>query len=228
MRTAYLVVTGGVGRLPQTVGSIPKGSRILVLDRSLFPARIGRLWNEGIHRLFGEGFEFVVVMDEDVVIDVRTAKFFIEAISTVPSKVQPAPVLVTGFNVRAQIGEKLRAERVRETGASFQPGPRLDFSCFGVHLNTLRLAAGGKFDETYETAFYCGYDLARRLRVAGYGCYSYAPVWHFGETDDRDAFDRQVFIDERRYRSLWGGPIGGETTIIPGVLPLSHTAEQVA
>src|SRR2546430_928018 len=69
MRWAYCVITYSGSMLVETIHSVPKDARLLVVDNSQTGWSLAKSWNYGIRRLCGEeGYDAVILMNDDIVL----------------------------------------------------------------------------------------------------------------------------------------------------------------
>ena len=106
---------------------------------------------------------------------------------------------------------------LNEKKPEFQPGP--DFSCFATTGRLLDII--GQFDEHFNPAYYEDNDMHRRIQLAGFEAYAYAPYWHYRSMTVRTSVERQGMLGEAQrkcrdyYIAKWGGIPGSETFISP-------------
>lgn len=213
---AILITTWSGPRLVETIHSIEVGERVLVVDGSQHGWPLARQWNIGIERLLGEGYRAVVVCNDDILLSHPNFEYVPPILSQAllvggHGKSEDC-ILVTGYNLRSQ--PHTGPDQMREDeGLRWMPHP--DFSCFCVDRRLFEQV--GKFDESFVPAYFEDNDMHRRIVLAGFNGYSYAPYFHYGSSTvgfDK-AREREVanrFPDlERYYKAKWGGGPGHET-----------------
>lgn len=232
MRVAYVVTTWSSLRLVETVHSLPRGTRLLVVDNSQHGWSLSRGWNYGIDRLlYREGYDAVVVMNDDVVLRPDSGENLARAL-LVDQHEQPAlrpgpeALLVTcrHANHGDMYTDEVNHELLSAAVPQWQPGP--DFSCFCVGRRLFEVV--GKFDEGFNPAYFEDNDMHRRIQLAGYEGYAVTPYWHYrsgtirGDGERRSVVEGGGFAASRsHYCRKWGvpddgrNPIGRETFAVP-------------
>jgi len=234
LRWAYLVTTWNGMKLVETIHSIPKGSRLLVVDNSQRGWALSAAWNYGIARLLDEGFDAVVVMNDDVVLRPDSGENLVRSLFAAdvepcarhlgagprPEGLPQEPLLVTArhANHGDMFTEEVNASRLAAAVPAWQPGP--DFSCFCVGRKLFEVV--GRFDERFNPCYFEDNDMHRRIQLAGYEGYAVTPYWHFRSVTRRSDGERRAVIDGGKfaecvkyYLAKWGGMPGKETFTTP-------------
>jgi GT2 family glycosyltransferase len=237
-RYAYAVTTYNGSKLIETVQSLPTDARVLVLDQSQVDRPLAAAWNYGYHRLVEqEGFDYVITMNDDVVLAPDTGDLLYEAIDirqyedARPCRDQMI-LLVSAYNVRDVNrgtpqdppkftsddfrSDQKRPKHMRQFQARWGTGP--DYSCF-IFGRTL-IQQVGEFDERFPLYFEDN-DSHQRIRLSGFEALSYAPYYHYGSGTTNSNPGIQEFVagkyraSEEYYLRKWGGPPGQERNIAP-------------
>src|SRR4029077_1268375 len=117
MKLAYCVVTWSGAVLAECLHTIPKGSRLLVVDTSQHAWSLAKAWNYAIDRLLvREGFTHVVIGNDDILLKPETGPLLVEGLDS-----RPDLLMVTGYNTRDR----------EDVGPRWEEGG-CDFSCFCV------------------------------------------------------------------------------------------------
>lgn len=229
MRVGYVVTAWSSVRLVETVHSIPKGARLLVVDNSQHGWSLSRGWNYGIDRLlYREDYDAVVVMNDDVVLRPDSGENLSRALLEGWNRTinGPDPLLVTcrHANHGDMYTDEVNHVLLNDAKPQWQPGP--DFSCFCVDRRLFEIV--GKFDENFVPAYHEDNDMHRRIQLAGYEGYAVTPYWHYrsgtirGDGERRAVLDGGGFAASRSYYCRkWGvlddgrNPIGRETYTAP-------------
>lgn len=223
MRFAYAISTWSGARIVETIRSIPVNSRLLVVDNSQHGWPLAKSWNYAIHRLcVDEGYDAVIIMNDDVVLRQDTAQLLVEGLLHKQFKQGYDRELLLLSARHANHGDMytdqvnwglLNAKR-----PEFQPGP--DFSCFCTTKKLLDIV--GPFDEHFIPAYFEDNDMHRRIQLAGYEAYAYAPYWHYRSvtvrTDPERARELSGGAQEKSrqyYIAKWGGMPGDENFVTP-------------
>jgi len=253
MRWAYAVTTYASGPMLQTtLASIPEDSRVLVVDTRTSRWPLARSWNHAVDTLLEEGFDAVIVMNDDVVLRPDTGELLAWGLLEGQFMVDRPYVSDWGAAGHPEL-LLLSARHAANSDActdvpdwdllhgaepKWQPGP--DFSTFCVGHRFREVV--GRFDEGFELWFEDN-DTHRRIRMAGCEAGALAPYWHFrngtirtdrawaaAATAPGGTFERS----KRRYAEKWGAPfdagspLGRETLAVPrfgdGVLTPAATS----
>lgn len=238
MKLAYAVTTYNGPRLVETIHSIPSGSRCLVLDNSQQDRSLSFLWNYAYDRLIEyEKYDFVVVMNDDVIIQPNTGGLLVNALSTLQFEGgRPFPdrliLLVSAYNIRDVDPKTFGGVEVdwcpQPYLDRYGPGdlerfkPRWgegpDFSCFCFGRSLFQQI--GRFDEKIPLYFEDN-DAHYRIRGSGFEALSYAPYWHYGSTTTNSNPEIQERVanlyrqSEAYYSQKWGGLPGREVFKTP-------------
>src|SRR6266852_4109542 len=80
-RFAYAISTWSGARIVETIQSIPKGSRLLVVDNSQLGWPLAKSWNYAMDRLLiQENYEAVIIMNDDVVLRPDTGELLVDGL----------------------------------------------------------------------------------------------------------------------------------------------------
>lgn len=227
MRWAYCVVTYSGAKLVETVHSVPKGERLLVVDNSQTGWSLSKAWNYGIERLCGEeGYDAAILMNDDIVLREDTgeilARGLLEEQQTFPNGPLNDGRLLLLISARHASPSDAFTDTpdwdlLGKAEPRWQPGP--DYSCFVTSLNLLRLI--GPFDEGFNPCYFEDNDSHRRIQLAGYEAAALAPYWHFRSGTYRTDAAARARIDasfegnKQRYIQKWGGIPGQERYLRP-------------
>lgn len=223
MRIAYAIATWSGARLVETIHSIPKGARLLVVDNSQMAWPLSRGWNYAIERLtIREGYDAVVVMNDDVILRSDTGELMARALIEFQHREWGGPELLLVSARHAAPSDAPTDEPsyplLNAAEPRFQPGP--DFACFCVDRRLLQIV--GSFDENFNPAHFEDNDMHRRIQLAGYEGAAYAPYWHFLRSTIRTDPERRGVVQggafERcrdYYLRKWGGMPGAEIYSVP-------------
>jgi GT2 family glycosyltransferase len=170
-QVAYLIVTFTGPRLVQTMKTLSDLARVMVIDNSVTGWSLSKAWNHGINRLIEEGYEAVVVCNDDIELREDTGQLLAEALLTRqftderPEK-DRLVLLISAYNTRDQ----------EDIGPRWGTGP--DFSCFCVGRSLFDQVGG--FDERFYPCFFEDNDMHQRINLSGFSALSYAPYYHHG------------------------------------------------
>lgn len=216
-RVAYTIATWSGARLVETIKTVPKDSRLLIVDTSQHSWPLAKAWNYACNRLIAqEGFDCVVVMNDDVLIKEYTGEVLAKALMEDQFKGDPLPrelLMTTCRNWRDTAGDVTVFRDASEWDQEWEPGP--DFSTFCVGRKLFERV--GPFDEGYVPAYFEDNDMHHRIQNAGYEAWAVTPFWHYGSTtrltdpERRAEVDRTYAKNAARYVAKWGGMPGQET-----------------
>lgn len=223
MKFAYAISTWSGARIVETIQSIPKGSRLLVVDNSQHGWPLARSWNYAIERLcVHEGYDAVVIMNDDVVLRPDTGKLLVKGLLEDQFKQGFDRELLLLSARHANHGDMYTDEVnwkvLNGKSPQFQPGP--DFSCFATSKKLIERI--GPFDEHFIPAYFEDNDMHRRIQLAGFEAYAYAPYWHYRSVTVRTDPERAREISSGAqakcrdyYIAKWGGLPASETFLTP-------------
>lgn len=229
MRLAYCVTTFSNPQLVETIHSIPKGSRLLVIDNSQTGWPLAKAWNYGIDRLCRrEGYDVAICMNDDVILRHDTGELLAEGLlwaqhettAAGPNKTWTERELLL-LSARHAAPSDARTdepdrERMAAAAPRFEPGP--DFACFATTARLLELVGG--FDERFPL-YHEDNDMHRRIQLAGYEAGAYAPYWHYLNGTIRHDAERASVAptlfqqSKAEYIRKWGGYLGQEQFVTP-------------
>src|SRR5438105_849352 len=87
---AFGIATYNGARLVETIHSIPKGSRCLVVDNSQTDRSLAWSWNYIVDRLiYHEGYQYVIICNDDIVMQSNTGKYLVDALSKMQFEPEP-------------------------------------------------------------------------------------------------------------------------------------------
>ena len=202
MRVGYVVTTWSSPLLVETLHSVPKGERLLVVDNSQHGWPLAAAWNYGIRRLCAEGCDGVVVCNDDLVLRPETGPQLVEGLLS-----RPDLLMTTGFH----------CEQTQDRAPAWESGA--DFACFCVNRRLFDIV--GEFDETFNPCYFEDNDMHRRIRLAGFEALRYASYHHYLNGTIKYDSERRAVVQSRfplvrdYYIAKWGGLPGSETYTIP-------------
>ena len=217
MKVAYCIATWSGARLVETIHTIPEGARLLVVDTSQQCWSLAAAWNYGIKRLLGEGYEYVIVPNDDCLLFPETGGELAGAL-----EMHENLLMVTARNIRDFPERPGPEEREHYRGFRELAIGAADFSCYCVDRRLFEIV--GEFDDAFVPAYFEDNDMHRRIRLAGYEGASWAPFYHYGSTTRNTTPEREQEINGRGGRFLanrdyyirkWGGMPGSETFTRP-------------
>jgi hypothetical protein len=228
MRWAYAVTTYSGAKLVETIHSVPKGARLLVVDNSQHGHCLSSGWNYAIERLLGEGFDAVVVMNDDIVLRADSGENLARALlkeqfEHPERRPGPEALLVTcrHANHGDMYTDEVNQALLDAAAPRWQPGP--DFSCFCVGQRLLEVV--GRFDENFSPAYFEDNDMHRRIQLAGFEGYAVTPYWHYRSVSYRTDPSWRAQLEgggfdnaKRYYCAKWGAPYA------PGINPIGKEA----
>jgi hypothetical protein len=218
MRIAYVISTWSGARIVETIHSVPKNSRLLIVDNSQHGWPLAKSWNYAIERLcVHEGYDAVIVMNDDIVLRPDTGELLAQGLLIDQFKQGFDRELLILSARHANHGDMytddVNWKLLNAKRAEFQPGP--DFSCFATTKKLLEVI--GPFDEHFVPAYFEDNDMHRRIQLAGFEAYAYSPYWHYRSvtvrTDPERARELSSGAQARSrdyYIAKWGGMPGSE------------------
>ena len=224
-RYAFCVTTWSGPKLVETIHHIKKGERVLVVDGSQYGWPLSKQWNYGIERLCREGYESVIVCNDDIVLREDTADLlawaFLEGQHEGKVGWTDKELLLISArhgSIHGVCTDEVDWDEFQTRKPEFQPGP--DFSCYIT--NTRLFEVVGRFDEGFIPCYHEDNDMHRRIQLAGCEAGAYAPYWHYGSATYRHDPERKMMVDNGGFRqsrehyiAKHGGPPGQETFPYP-------------
>jgi hypothetical protein len=231
-RIAYVVTTWYGHKLIETIQSLPKGERLLVIDTSVNGWCLAKAWNYGLRKLtIDEGYDVAIVLNDDVVLKPETGQDLADAL-LVRQWVDERPdkdrevLLLSGYNIShhgvpPSSPPTKAAKDLDEFKVRWGTGP--DYSCWAATRKLLDVI--GPFDESFVPAWFEDNDSHYRIFGSGFQALSYAPYFHYasqtvnggGPISEARKSETQVMFDANKayYVKKWGGLPGRETYTVP-------------
>jgi hypothetical protein len=223
MKYAYAISTWSGARIVETIQSVPKGSRLLIVDNSQQGWPLAKSWNYAMERLLvHEKYDAVIIMNDDVVLRSDTGELLAWALlyGQFEQGYNKELLLISArhANHGDMFTDVVNWDLMNAKEPRFEPGP--DFSCFCTTRKLVDIV--GPFDEHFIPAYYEDNDMHRRIQLAGYEAYAYAPYWHYRSvtvrTDPERAREVTSGAQERcrqYYLQKWGGAPSEERFTTP-------------
>jgi GT2 family glycosyltransferase len=217
MKIAYCIATWSGARLVETIHTIPEGARLLVVDTSQMCWSLAAAWNYGIRRLVDEGFDYVVVPNDDCLLFPETGEELAAKLAEREDLLMVTARNIRDFQERPGPEERPFYRNFRELAIG-----AADFSCYCVDRRLFEIV--GEFDDAFVPAYFEDNDMHRRIRLAGYEGASWAPFYHYGSTTRNTTPEREEEIagrgkrfeaNKRYYVRKWGGEPGSESFTTP-------------
>jgi GT2 family glycosyltransferase len=178
---------------------------------------VARVWNDGIRDAFANGYDVVLVLNNDILLHPECIDRLVSRIAADESL-----GMVTAVNVRgncANTSDMFAIDaRARETIADAESP---DFAAF--LLNRKAWETVGPFDEGFSPAYFEDNDYHYRMRLLGLRAIAHPPAvfYHFGSRTQNQAIGQPVVRSEKfeenrdRYIRKWGGLPGQERFTAP-------------
>lgn len=186
-----------------------------VIERRVYPnlraiinpmvSGLSACWNLGIQAAFEEGCDYVLVMNNDVVLSPSTIDNLVKRME------KGDAVMVTAVNVQHTVSpdEILKKEvEYQEENDNEHP----DFSCFLISKRLIEKV--GWFDENYYVAYFEDNDMHGRIAMTGEKAITIAcaPYHHYGSQTRKQNPHLNAIIEEAfiRNRAYFGRKFGIE------------------
>jgi GT2 family glycosyltransferase len=168
-------------------------------------------WNWGVKDAFERGYDYVMILNNDVLLHPLAIDNLIERMS------KDDVVLASCLNLRGQLGRPSDLFSSAIPDSSIPEAPHPDFS--GFMVTRMHWDKVGYFDEDYNPAYFEDNSYHRRIKLLGEKaiCYPQAPYYHFGSqtTNQSKDFSRAIAMNFERnrevYMRMWGGVPDHET-----------------
>ena len=172
---------------------------------------VSKSWNYGIKDAFERGYDYVFVINNDILLHKDSIEKLIERFEEV-TKNNENIVLITAMDVRGEVSNaqdifNLKSEDKKEVLEAESP----NFSAFMIKKNCFELV--GEFDEGFDPAYFEDGDYHRRIKLLNLTAivYPQALFYHFGsQTINQSPIDKilgaQGFENTQKYFiDKWGG-----------------------
>lgn len=172
-------------------------------------------WNLGIENALNDGCEYVLVINDDIVLSPWTIDKQIEALEDEDNE---KLILTTGWSTGIPSGNAWDMTSYPEPPKHNAWISGADFACFLI--TKFCFSTIGKFDENFRPAYFEDNDYHRRILLAGYEAriITQAPFFHYGSKTQQkggvvsaEAFD----LCKAYYVRKWHGMPGAETFATP-------------
>lgn len=171
-------------------------------------------WNWAIKDAFERGFDYVFIINNDVVLREDSIDKLIERFES--ESADSNLVMATCMDITAEAFPDNMAS-LNKDGV-----PEAEHPCFSAFMINRRCwEKVGEFDEAFKPAYFEDNDYHRRIKLAGMKAVVYPPsmFYHYGSRtqneaseDGRPIVPGPVFENNRAYYSAkWGGIPGSET-----------------
>lgn len=231
--TAYAVISWYGHKLVETIASIPKDSRLLVIDTSVTDWPLAKAWNYALRRLcVDEGYDVTVVCNDDIVLAPDSGENLAEALMVGqwtderPDKDREV-LLLSAYNISHHgVPPSAPPTNGPKDLPKFKPrwGTGPDYSCWAATRKLLDVI--GPFDEKFNPCYFEDNDSHYRIFGSGFQALSYTPYFHYASQTVRGggsiSIKRQEEINnglfdkcKDYYVSKWGGLPGRETYTVP-------------
>lgn len=169
-----------------------------------------RVWNDGIRDGFTNGYDFVLVLNNDVLLHSACIDGLLRR-ATEPD----VPGMVTARNVRSECSDPANLP-LCDGKRAIPDAESPDFSAFLMTRSCWETV--GPFDEGFFPAYFEDNDYHYRMRLSGVRalCHPPAMFYHFGSRTQNESGTKPVVpssqfeANRRRYVLKWGGPPGRE------------------
>ena len=166
-------------------------------------------WNMGIKDAWERGFDYVLVLNNDVILHP-------DCIDRMVERFEKGGVgMVTALDVRGECALPMMIMNKKSKDYEDVPeAPHPNFSCYMINKECWDIV--GEIDEGFEKAYWEDNDFHKRMVLSGVNAIVYPPAlfYHFGSKTQNEALgkpivDGQLFEKNRAYyKGKWGGNPG--------------------
>lgn len=173
-------------------------------------------WNDGINQAFDDHCNYVLVINDDVVLSPFTIDSQIKVLN---EKFEDGIVLTSGWHtLPPDNNDAYSMSEYPEMPDSSHWPPGADFACFMISPRCWHEV--GEFDEKFYPAYFEDNDYHRRILMSGYKAITVvkAPYYHYGSRTQNsiNVVNSEQFLKNKEYYvSKWGGEPGAEIYSIP-------------
>ena len=174
-------------------------------------------WNFGIRDAWDRGFEYALVLNNDVILHS-------DCIDRIVERFNKGDVgMVTAMDIRGEcngIPEYIFDKKSKD----YESVPETEHPNFSAFMISKKCwDKVGEFDEGFKPAYFEDNDYHYRMKLAGMKAIVYPPAlfYHFGSRTQNESGNQAVvtgsmFEDNRKYyKGKWGGDTGSETFKYP-------------
>jgi GT2 family glycosyltransferase len=173
--------------------------------------------NFGANYFFEMGFDYVLVLNNDVTIHPKSI------VNLIARMEKGDVVMATCMDVRGEMDmDEMKADRIGELSDVFKEkvpdSPHPNFSAFMMGVNGWKEI--GEFDEIFEPAYYEDNDYHYRIKLAGKIAITHPPAmfYHYGSRTQMEALGRPLTESgnqHAQYIRKWGGSPNAEKYNLP-------------
>lgn len=189
-----------------------------IIDNWRHNRGVAAAWNEGIQRAWDERCDYVLIINDDVILSRWTIDNQVAVLEMQESK-ESGLVLTTGWATTPP--DPANPASMMDYGdppmeAAWVPGA--DFACFMI--NKVCWQVVGRFDEKFHPAYFEDNDYHRRVLMNNMTAriVPQAPYFHYGSQTQRKAgvvAPQQFEQNKKYYQDKWGGVPGAEIYAVP-------------
>lgn len=171
-------------------------------------------WNFGIQDGFDRGFDYIIVLNNDIILHPEAIDKMIERFEQAEENL----AMITCLDIREESNPpetflKWGADEKAEANESEHP----NFSAFMINRKTWDKIGG--FDEGFAPCYFEDNDYHHRIKLADMKaiCLPTAMFYHYGSRTQNEALDKPICpgsafeANRGYYKSKWGGVPGRET-----------------
>lgn len=186
----------------------------IIIDNWRNPRSVSESWNLGIDIAIERLCDYILVINDDVVLSPWTIDNQIEYLEN-PHKKAAGVRMTTGWATGKDYVEMMNWPEPEGEGP-FVSGA--DFACFLITPEVFNEI--GRFDENFKPAYYEDNDYHRRVLMAEYKIeiVTTAPYLHYGSVTQKESGvvnNFQMQQNLQYYKNKWGGGPGAETYAHP-------------
>lgn len=169
-------------------------------------------WNWGIRDAFERGYEYVLVLNNDVLMNPFSIRKLMQRMET--AKDADILAMVTCMDATGECNIPNAIFGLKPSDKELVP--ETEHPCFsGFMINKLCWDKVGEFDENFKPAYYEDNDYHYRINLAKLKAIVVptSMFYHYGSRTNAEAYDRPFIdssINHRYYVTKWGGNPGEE------------------
>ncbi len=180
---------------------------------------ISKSWNVGINRALEKWCDYVLVINDDILIAPGTVDKLVEYMGHRSPTNRENVVLATGQDIKGITANAEDTLTMEDSDSKLTTeGP--NFSCFMLDADTIESI--GWFDEKFVPGYFEDNDYHRRILLADKKavCLTSAPFYHYGSqtqnhNNEKVVTPRQFITNRQYYVEKWGGEPGSEQFSVP-------------
>lgn len=177
-------------------------------------------WNYGIKDAFERGYDYVLILNNDILLHPETIDKLVERMESKP--IDDGIAMITCLDVRNECKKPDNIFKLLSLGkVDVEESRHPNFSAFMINKECWNKV--GEFDENFKPCYFEDNDYHHRIELAGMRaiCLPTAMFYHYGSRTQNEAIGKPICSSPqfehngRYYQNKWGGVPGSESFATP-------------